>query len=276
MERTKGFVDWSAWFRGWWNIPQAASDSPLFLHWIQARNNLRHQHWALAKQRDQSLKRDRSRLEWRDFGADGPNEGFMRTGSVAHLARKASSDVRKGKWLMAIAKTVSLPAGETIRILELGTCLGSGADYLLSGARQGTFYLGLEGSDALAKRTAGRLAVHSNQQKTITVKTGPFEKTLPELAMEEEPFHVIFLDGFHEGKELEKQWEMLCPLRADGVAVVVDDIRWSKDMHEAWLRLTQQKGWMALDLFRMGILTRVPQGHAEPEGVVRCSWYERA
>ncbi len=244
--------------------------------WIRARRDLQRSLWLPVVQREGRLKQDDSILEWRDFGAGGPAEGRERSGRVSDLARSASSDVRKGKWLMALSGLVSRPTGEPTRLLELGTCLGSGADYLLSGAGRGAHYVGLEGSEVLAKWTAERLEIHQVNDKRSKVITGPFEQSLPRLVSEAQPFHVIFLDGFHEGRELESQWTMLEPLMAEGAVVIVDDIRWSSDMFRSWSELTRREGWLSMDLFRMGVLTRANPGYFLPPGGVRCSWRDRA
>jgi len=223
--------------------------------------------------RDRTLERNQSWLEWRDFGATQPEGGGIRRSRISGLARTASSDVRKGGWLAAVSRSFA-HSGSPIRILELGTCLGSGGDYLLAGAPDGSHYVGMEGSRELAGWTAERLAVHAVAEKTVEMHPGPFEKTLPVLISEAQPFDVVFLDGFHEGKQLEEQWDALQPLLNPQTWVVVDDIRWSRDMHASWLRLTQKEGVLALDLFRMGVLksgARRPQH--EP---LRTMWRERA
>jgi len=57
--------------------------------------------------------------------------------------------------------------------------------------------------------------------------------------------------------------------------VVVDDIRWSKDMHAAWLELCSEPQVAALDVFRMGIL--IPNRKSGPSSeAVRVAWHQRA
>jgi hypothetical protein len=69
---------------------------------------------------------------------------------------------------------------------------------------------------------------------------------------------------------------MLEPLMAEGAVVIVDDIRWSSDMFRSWSELTRREGWLSMDLFRMGVLTRANPGYFLPPGGVRCSWRDRA
>ena len=266
-------MGWSRWLLGWWKLPLAESTSRVFGSLFESRNELLQNAVNAVRMRDRDLERDRSWIEWRDFGASQPEGGGFRKSRISSLARTASSDIRKGKWLVAVSR-VFAHSGSPIRILELGTCLGSGGDYLLAGAPVGSHYVGMEGSRELANRTAERLAVHSAAEKTVEMHPGPFKKTLPGLISEAKAFDVIFLDGFHEGRRLEEQWEALQPLMNLGTWVVVDDIRWSRGMYASWIRLTQKQGVVALDLFRMGVLRmRVPSPQNQP---LRTKWAERA
>ncbi|MDA9863703.1 class I SAM-dependent methyltransferase [Flavobacteriales bacterium] len=224
---------------------------------------------------ERALKKREDVVELRDFGAGCPAEGRLRKSSVASMAKSASSDPRKGQWLMAAAHAVGADRRKPVRILELGTCLGSGGDYLLSGAPKGSSYLGLEGSASLADLTRRRLQRHADAGMDVRVETGPFDQTLPEVISAKRPFDLVFLDGCHEGEILMGQWQKIQPLLAPNGIVVVDDIRWSVDMHAAWLRLASDPQLAALDLFRMGILT--PDTAAGGRvGTARVSWRQRA
>ncbi len=124
--------------------------------------------------RDERLLRGvEDEVEWRDYGADCPPEGRPRKSSIGSMARSASSDRRKGLWLMAAAQSAIQAAAQPVRILELGTCLGAGGDYLLSGAPVGSTYIGLEGSASLADFTRRRLEQHAGMD--VSVEAGPFD-----------------------------------------------------------------------------------------------------
>lgn len=225
--------------------------------------------------RDDALKQDEHLLKWRDFGAGCPPEGVPRVSEVRELAGSASSDQRKGRWLMSVVHTVAAQKGGAVRILELGTCLGSGSDYLASGAPAGGTYHGLEGSKVLADFTLNRLEKHRARGVHVTVDVGPFIQTLPVLVGTEHQFEVVFLDGCHEGAALLQQWQDIQPLLAEGGVVIVDDIRWSRDMFKAWKTLTSSEGFTGIDLFRMGVVT-ASDAVGNPKGNLRVSWRQRA
>ena len=223
---------------------------------------------------ERAMCRDARMLEWQDFGAGSDAHGVPRKQRLGTLARSASSDARKGRWLMAVTRHVERSFGRPARILELGTCLGSGADHLLTGGAAGTRYTGLEGSRVLAEITVSRLQRHVTRGLEIEVLPGPFDETLVPLLARAPSHDVVFLDGCHEGAALRAQWEAIRPGMPTGGVVIVDDIRWSRDMHDAWSVIAATEGWTALDLFRMGLL--VAEAESAAQGVHRSSWSRRA
>ena len=223
---------------------------------------------------DRAMCRDDRILEWKDFGAGADAEGVSRKQGLGALAGSASSDARKGRWLMAVTRYVEQSLGRPARILELGTCLGSGADHLLTGGSAGTRYTGLEGSQVLAEITESRLQCHAAAGMEVEVIPGPFSETLAPLLARAPSHDVVFLDGCHEGAALQAQWEAIRPGIPAGGVVIVDDIRWSRDMHAAWCDMAAREGWTALDLFRMGLL--VAEAESTASGLHRSSWSRRA
>ena len=274
MNRTSGLFGWAGWLKGWGSLSKISQDHRAFSRCLKAWGGVINSLDISRIDRDERLLRGvEDEVEWRDYGADCPPEGRPRKSSIGSMARSASSDRRKGLWLMAAAQSAIQAAAQPVRILELGTCLGAGGDYLLSGAPVGSTYIGLEGSASLADFTRRRLEQHAGMD--VSVEAGPFTRTLPAVIQANEPFDVVFLDGCHKGEALRGQWRELQPLLSPNAMVVVDDIRWSQDMYAAWLHLASEPQWAALDLFRMGILT--PHDPAIKGGDIRrVSWRQRA
>lgn len=265
MERTRGLWGWSRWLKGWSKLPVPGAPGGKVDVLLTARRGMDAEMSRQVLSREKALRQDHDPIEWRDFGAGCPPGGTLRQSRISELAQRAASDPRKGRWLMAAARAAAPSSQAALRILELGTCLGSGADYLMAGAPAGAEYVGLEGSPALADRTAARLEEHRLAGKQAEVRPGPFSATLPALVKEDRPFDLFFLDGLHEGDRLREQWQQLEPLMAPNAVAVIDDIRWSRSMHEAWSQLATCSGWAAIDLFRMGILARCNGGDWKAE-----------
>lgn len=276
MNRTLGLRGWSKWLAGWGRLDKIQVSDAALSRCIASWDEVcKLQFFSDVKQRERELRKATEEVEWRDFGAGCPAEGRLRKSLVADMAASASSDPRKGQWLMAAARAAGQAKPSPVRILELGTCLGSGGDYLLSGAQKGSSYIGLEGSDALSAWTKRRLQVHSDKGADVRVVPGPFEQTLPAVVSANGPFDVVFLDGCHEGEILLEQWRSIQPVLSPDFIAVVDDIRWSVDMHDAWVQLASDPQVAALDVFRMGILTP-QQADANPHNMTRVTWRQRA
>lgn len=191
-------------------------------------------------------------LDVLDFGAGCPPEGKQRAVSRRALDRRASADVRKAQWLMAVSRWRSEQQAP-LSILELGTCTGAGASCLVGAAGPRAHYVGLEGSPALAAITQDRVRSIA-PDAGVHMQVGPFEQNLPHVTEGTQSFDVVFLDGHHDGAALVDQFRRLrLVLRAGGV-FIVDDIRWSQDMYAAWRQMAEAGDVWALDLFRMGLI----------------------
>ena len=207
--------------------------------------------WAVVRD---SLRRPLSDdVEMLDFGASSKAKGVTKRISIGQLEKRASTDRRKALWLAALSQSAAQRVDDALTILEMGTCLGAGAVSLVLGAGGRCRYIGLEGSPHLAEITRDRLRQVA-PAAVVDLKVGPFRDTLPDLLGSKPEFDLVFLDGHHEGQVLLEQWACLQPRLRPGAWVVVDDIRWSKDMHAAWNVLASRPDVGAVDLFRMGAL----------------------
>ena len=192
-------------------------------------------------------------IETVDFGASSVvGKGRVFT-SVGQLERTASADRRKAIWLAAFSASLTANRENGVDILELGACLGSGAVSLILGARKQCRYVGLEGSPELARMAEERI-LRAAPDVSIDIRVGLFRDTLPAIVADDVQFDLVFLDGHHEGRILLEQWDQIRPRLNEGAWVLIDDIRWSGDMHAAWNVLAGKEGVLAFDLFRIGAL----------------------
>ena len=75
-----------------------------------------------------------------------------------------------------------------------------------------------------------------------------------------EKFDIVFIDGHHDGVALKNYLELLNPHTHNDTLIILDDIRWSNSMFEAWTELCASQDYhVTMDLFRMGIILKRTQ-----------------
>lgn len=265
MERTRTVFHWAKWWLQW--IRMTALDPAGVMAAPKAARVSSALDWRLV--RDSLPREERHKwIEILDFGASSKVRECSGLTSVGQLERRASTDRRKATWLAAFSASAMANREDGGCILELGTCLGSGAVSLILGAQQQCRYVGLEGSPELARMTEERIR-RVAPDVFIDMRVGPFSDTLPAILAADVRFDLVFLDGHHEGRVLLEQWDQIRPQLNEGAWVVVDDIRWSGDMHAAWNVLVGKEGVLAFDLFRMGALNCYAPANCPAESAPR-------
>jgi len=166
--------------------------------------------------------------------------------------------------LSRIARTVSVPPhlGRLLYrlvnhfqphvMLELGTSVGISSMYIAQANPKGTLYT-IEGDEAVFGIAQKRF----QEMNLANIKSicGTFETELPHLAKEVSSFDFVFIDGDHNGTKLLQYFDVILPKLNSNSIVVVDDIRWSEDMEEAWREMKANKQVsISIDLFRCGVL----------------------
>lgn len=137
-------------------------------------------------------------------------------------------------------------------VLELGTNLGIGTIHLALGNENSTI-LSIEGDENLAKLAKQELnnvyvenaqIINSSFLSFLTDYKGP-------------KFDFVFVDGHHDGLALINYLKTLDNHTHNNTIFLLDDIRWSKNMFEAWKKLKNDSVYhVSIDLFKMGILIK--------------------
>ncbi|TNE53060.1 MAG: methyltransferase domain-containing protein [Bacteroidetes bacterium] len=199
---------------------------------------------------------DHRELLIHDEGAGSKKLGNKR--KVAQIARSASTKGVYGKLLYQLVKHYDCQ-----RVLELGTSLGMGSFHMALASEDCKVYTvdACSNTQQEAKKTAethGIQNIHFIHQN--------FNEYLNS---EKQVFDLVFIDGHHDGKALLNYLERILPMTHDQSLIILDDIRWSKDMFEAWQQVIQdQRFHLSLDFFRMGVLLKRPE-QAKEHFVIR-------
>ena len=199
------------------------------------------------------LESDSDVLEVLDFGAvsgmspqSGSNAGVVRSVQVKTMISRTASSEKWGRLLLRLAQ---LKSGKVN--LELGTNLGIGLRYLVTGSHFQNHWISIEGDPNTAN--LARNAFSDSQQ--VTLITGRFSDVLPQVLEENHDFGLVFIDGHHDGIATQKYADAIFGNMTSGGWMVLDDIRWSLSMKHAWEQL-KTRPWVDrwVDLGKMGIL----------------------
>lgn len=185
--------------------------------------------------------------DWVEVEDRGTGQSGLRC--VRDIARTSLKDRKSAQLLFRLANFY-----QAERIVELGTSLGVTTAYLAlphASSRVVTF----EGSKELLKQA--QTAWIELELSNIEPILGNIDDTLPAWAAKQEEGSVdmAFMDANHTEEATMRYFQTLLPLLHDGSIVVVDDIRYSPQMYNAWQRMyAHERVYAAMDLGGMGIL----------------------
>ena len=204
---------------------------------------------------DSKLKSDKRTIEINDFGAGSKKMSSTRV--ISNIYKTSSSRGKFGKTLFQIVHHY-----EPKKVLEFGTSIGIGAICMAAGNPQ-SMITTIEGcSNTLEVANENIMTSQLNNIETIN---STFDNFLDGLT--NEIFDLIFIDGHHDGTALMNYLKRLEVHSHNETIFILDDIRWSDSMFEAWKAIKSDTRYhVTIDLFRMGVL--VPRKEQEKEHFV--------
>lgn len=194
------------------------------------------------------LKEDSRTIEVHDFGAG--SKKLTQRRSIASILKTSSSKGKYGSLLYSLAKHT-----DSKHILELGTSIGIGSVYLKLGAPNARI-TSIEACPNTAK-------IASENFDDIGIEIELINETFVDYFKRTKnsqvTYDIVFVDGHHDGEALLNYMKDLESQLSNQAIVIVDDIRWSKSMKNAWMELSESQTFsVTIDLFRMGILAKEP------------------
>ncbi|MFA5574638.1 MAG: class I SAM-dependent methyltransferase [Brumimicrobium sp.] len=196
------------------------------------------------------------RIEVNDLGAG--SRVLKNHRKISDIVKVSGVDLKYGKLLYRIS-THYKPKN----ILELGTSLGLGTYMLVSGNDKSkvTTIEGCVNTLNTAKTNFPKQHLHQ-----VDFINDSFENYLSTLD-NQFVFDLIYIDGDHKSRSLFFYLELLKNHIHDETIIILDDIRWTKDMLDGWKMVKEQPQFhLSLDLFRLGII--VPRKHQQKEHFV--------
>jgi predicted O-methyltransferase YrrM len=211
---------------------------------IKIDNSFKKQRKSLSS----SYVKNQNKIVISDAGVGSKKLGNERI--VSHIYKTSSS---KGKYADLLFKLVNYY--QPNRILEMGTSLGFGTYHLAAGNVNGK----VMSIDACANtQHIAKSSLQKLQFDNVDFFNGTFSHFFEFYTGGE--FDFVFVDGHHDGNALIEYMTTLENFTHDNTIFVLDDIRWSNSMKDAWRALIKmEKYHVSIDLFRMGILIKRPQ-----------------
>lgn len=199
---------------------------------------------------------DSSRIEITDLGAGSKKGRHSRT--VKEICRTSTIPRKYGQLLSKIVAYYQLQ-----NIVELGTCLGIGSEYLL--AHDEVNLRTLEGSPELL--TLAKKNLSSNGK--IDFLEGDFINNLNQSVLNWEHVDLVYLDGNHLYQPTMDYFNFYIDKISPNGFMIIDDIYWSEEMTKAWEEIKKStKINVSIDLFRMGIVSPRP-GQAKENFILK-------
>lgn len=142
------------------------------------------------------------------------------------------------------------------QILELGTNIGISAAYLATGLRyaDGGSLTTIEASGIRLGLARGYLR-ELDLDDAVTTLEGYFDDVLEEVVTELPRLDMAFIDGNHRLEATLRYFDVVVAAMEAGGLAVLDDIRWSEEMREAWQAISRSpSARTVIDLGRTGLV----------------------
>ena len=126
----------------------------------------------------------------------------------------------------------------------------------LSRATLNSRIITIEGSESVAAIADANLK--RLNMSNVDIIHGNFSQELPKALNGFGTVDLAFIDGDHRGRHLLDYFHQIFPSMSENGAIVLDDIRWSEDMYDAWNQIVDHPDVMlTLDLFGLGVVFHV-------------------
>ncbi len=192
-----------------------------------------------------SLFNNSTTIQVSDFGA-GSRVFKTNTRKVKDIVKYAGIRNKRGQ---ALIKLTNYFKPNTI--LEIGTSVGLGTAALAIGNPKATL-ITLEGCENTA--SVAKDAFKKHRLSTITVQTGNFSKSLPQV-LQNNTFDCVYFDGNHQKEATLNYFEQCLAHVHNDTLFLFDDIYWSPEMTAAWQDIKNHpKVRVTIDTFYWGIV----------------------
>ena len=180
-----------------------------------------------------------------NFGAGSKNQ--KKPEKLSKIIQNSSVSKKTGAFLYRLAKWAN-----AINILEIGTSVGISTMYLAS-SNPNANVVTLEGD--LRRTKVAQNSFDLFDLPNIKIIEGDFELGLSEALQSLPSVDLVFFDGNHKAEPTLRYFKQCSENVHENTVFVFDDIRWSKEMFNAWTVIANhQNVSLSIDLFSMGVI----------------------
>lgn len=193
-----------------------------------------------------SMSATKTKLSVTGIGA-GSRSGNYTDRSVSSIVKTAAKSPATAKLFFRMARYYK---PETI--LELGTSLGLSTAFFSLACPTASIYT-IEGVKSIAELAKQNFTAWNCFN--VQLKFGNLDQVLIELLKQVKSPDLVFMDGNHQEEATKRYFLELLPFISNNTIIIVDDIRWSRGMENAWSFIqSQEQVRMTLDFFHFGIV----------------------
>ena len=226
-------------------------------------------HITAIEARRAELEASEAEITYLDYGAatkyaeqtaEEMYQGVERSRSLGAMSRRSSKPYRGALLLLKLLRQT-----QPEHCLELGSGVGITAAYQAAALDlNGRGHLvTLEGPASIAAVAEETVALLGHDR--VSVQAGRWQDTLDAVLAANRPIDFAFIDGHHDRDASLGYFEAILPALSDGAVFILDDIRWSQGMLEAWTAISAHpRVDVSIDLVDTG-LVRVTDAHMSAE-----------
>jgi len=179
------------------------------------------------------LLSDKSVVIGQDYGAGTRIKKVAKEKTISRIARHGISSRKDCIFLFELMKLNKLKT-----CIELGTSLGIATAYMSKSVVDGQVH-SFEGNVMLAER-AKKLLIELDCTNANIIQ-GNIDVELPKFLREIDNVDFVLIDANHTEKGLLAYFDLLKEKMGIGGLMVIDDIRWSMEMYNAWQKVYSNK-----------------------------------
>jgi predicted O-methyltransferase YrrM len=160
----------------------------------------------------------------------------------------AQTSLKPAKYARLIARLAEFQKCKTA--IELGTSFGLTSAYLSKVCNK---IVSIEGCPNIAALAIDNL--QKLQVENVTVKIGSFDDLLMPTLIENPNCTLVYIDGNHTYQSTLQYYYQLRKMMPVNSLLIFDDIYWSKEMMQAWRKITSEStNQITIDLFHLGLV----------------------